>query len=127
LKGLQQGKSIEHKGKKIDVSKYTNLVKGKKIAFIFDTAYNENCLKIAKDADVLISEACFSEEDEKLAEERDHLTDAQAATIAKKSKVNKLILTHVSQRYPSKKIIVDEAKKIFKNTELAHDFMSVEI
>lgn len=128
LKDLQEGKDGKFEGKKIELKKYTKEIQGKRISFIFDTMINENCLDIAEDADVLISEACFLKPEEALAEERFHLTAEQIANIAKKANVKKLILTHISQRYDRKeKLILDEAKKIFKNSELAKDFMKIEI
>jgi ribonuclease Z len=56
-----------------------------------------------------------------------HLTAKQAAEIAKKAKVKQLYLVHTSQRYKSAKLLVDEAKKVFKNTKEAKDFMKIEI
>jgi len=62
------------------------------------------------------------------AREYKHLTAKQAAEIAKKSNSKKLILTHVSQRYSRKpEKILNEAKKIFKNSSLAHDLEVIEI
>ena len=56
------------------------------------------------------------------------MTAKQAATVAKKAKAKKLLLIHLSQRYAKDpKPILDEAKKIFKNTELAEDFMKIKI
>lgn len=128
LKELQQGKNIKFKEKTIDAKKYTDLIPGKKVSFILDTSYNENCINIAKNADVLISEACFLKEHENLAKEREHLTAEQVATIAKKAHVKKLLLTHISQRYSKdNSIVLKEAKRIFKNSELAKDFMKIKI
>lgn len=124
---LQQGKNIMFKGKKILASKATTIKKGKKIAFIFDTLANENCAKAAKNSDLLVSEATFlSTEHADKARERGHLTAKQAALIAKKSGTKKLLLTHISQRYAkNNQVILEEAKKIFKNSELAKDFMRI--
>ena len=52
---------------------------------------------------------------------------ADAATIAKKAKAKKLILTHFSQRYKDTNELQKEAEKIFKNTECAHDFLTVQV
>jgi len=127
LKELQKGKDIAVNGKKILASKATTLKKGKKITFIFDTLLNENCVKAAENADLLIAEATFfDKEHADLAKERRHLTAKQAATIAKKAKAKELILTHISQRYSKKEqLLLEEAKKIFKNTKLANDFMKI--
>lgn len=129
LTELQQGKNIKFKGKIIKAKNATTIKKGKKVSFIFDTLINENCIKVAKNADLLIAEATFLEAEHKdKALERSHLTAKQTATIAKKAKVKKLILTHISQRYSkNNKVILQEAKKVFKNSELARDFMKIEL
>ena len=55
-----------------------------------------------------------------------HLTSSDAATIAKRAKVKKLILTHISHRYEKHySKVLNEARKIFKNTTLAEDFDKV--
>ena len=61
------------------------------------------------------------------AEEDGHSTPDQAAKHAKKSKVKKLILTHISARYEDTSILLEQAQKIFKNTQVAEDFMKIEI
>jgi ribonuclease Z len=128
LQELQNGKDIKFKDKIIQVKRYTTLVPGKKISFIFDTAYNENCVRAAKDADLLIEESTFGKEHEDKAQERQHLTAEQSATIAKKANVKKLLLAHISQRYSGKEtIVLEEAKKIFKASELAKDFMKIKV
>jgi ribonuclease Z len=125
---LTKGKDIEIDGKKIKSKDYTYRQEGKKIAFLFDTGVCKNAEKLAKDADLLISESTYSDEDKELAIEHKHLTSVQAARIAKKAKAKKLILTHISQRYENREgILVKEAKKVFGNVEISHDFMKVEV
>ena len=58
---------------------------------------------------------------------RKHLTAELAAKIAKQAKAKKLILTHFSQRYKDIKQLEIEAKKIFKNTILAEDFLQINV
>jgi ribonuclease Z len=128
LKKLQEGKDITHEGKKIKASQVSYTEPGRKITIILDTAYNEDAVKLAKDSDLLVCESSFSNEEKAMAHERKHLTSVEAATIAKKAKVKALVLTHISQRYEAKpKIILDEAKKVFKNTTLAKDLDVVEL
>lgn len=128
LGDLHRGKDIVFNGKKIKASSVRYSEKGKKISFVLDTSINENAIKLAKDSNLLITEASFSEEELMRAKEYKHMTAMQAAQIAKKSNSKKLILTHISQRYENNfSIIEKEAKKVFKNVSLAKDFMSVEI
>ncbi len=122
---LQKGKDITFKGKKITADKATILKKGKKISFIFDTELTQNCIEISKNADLLIAEATYESDLEEKAKEYKHLTSEQSAIIAKKAKVNALILTHFSQRYKTPDQSLKEAKKIFKNTQAAKDFLEI--
>jgi len=125
---LQKGKDIKINGKTVKAKDLIYKEKGKKIAIILDTALTNECYKAAENADLLIAEATYSEQDKDLAKENKHLTAEEAAKIAKKAKVKKLILTHISQRYQkNEKILLEEAKKIFKNTELAEDLMKIEV
>ena len=124
---LQQGRNIVYKGKEIKAKDATYLIPGKKITLILDTIPCKNCVKAAKNSDLLIAEATFSDELKEKARLFKHLTAAQSAQIAKTSKSKKLILTHFSQRYKDVKILEKEAKKIFKNTILAYDFMKIEL
>ncbi len=125
---LQKGKDIIWKDKKIKTEELTYLQKGKKITFIFDTKINSNCEKIAKNSDLLICESTYTEKEKEQAEEYKHLTARQAAETAKKSKVERLILTHISQRYDNREmLILNEARKIFPKTEIAEDLMKIEV
>ena len=122
LKDLQKGKDIIWKGKKISASKATKVTKGKKVSFITDTKYTLNAIKAAKDSDLLICESTWKDELIKKTENFKHMTSKQAAEIAKKANVKRLILTHFSQRYKDTKDIEKEAKKVFKNVVCANDF-----
>jgi ribonuclease Z len=128
---LAQGKNIKVNNKLIKSSDLTYIEKGKKISFIFDTKMCNNAKKLAKNSNLSIIEATFlenSEDGKEKANEYKHLTAAQAGRIAKEEKVKELILTHFSQRYERKeKLLLDEAKKFFKNTKISQDFMNLEI
>ncbi len=127
LGDLQKGKDIEWEGKKILVTKATYLTEEQKLVFINDTGFDQSCIDLAKDADLLISESTFGEEEQEKAKEYKHLTATQAATIAKKAKAKRLILTHFSQRYKDTNQLLTEAKAVFKNVECAEDFLKVSI
>lgn len=117
-----------HNEKKYLAKNLTYTEKGKKISFVLDTMFNNKITPFVKDSDLLISESSFSSEHEKLARAYKHLTAKQSAEIAKKGRVKKLILTHLSQRYsqhPEK--ILTEAKKVFKNTLIAKDLDVAEV
>ena len=124
---LQQRKNIMLNGKKISYKEVTYKVEGIKIAYISDTVFCKNTIKIAKNADLLIAESTYESSLEERAEEYKHLTAQQAATVASKSNVKKLVLTHFSQRYKDVNVILDDAKQVFDNTILAKDFMNIKL
>lgn len=129
LSDLSKGKDIKYNGKTYKAKDLTYIEKGKKISFIFDTKKIPSLIKLAKDSDILISESTFSDEIKEKANEYFHLTAKQAGEIAKKSKSKKLILAHISGRYEKDnfKKILNEAKKVFKSTKIAHDFDIIEL
>jgi len=128
---LAKGKDIIWNEKKIKAKDLMYKQEQKKITIIMDTIINKNMEKIAENSDLLICESTFMEDSEKgkdLAADYSHLTAKQAAETAKKSKSKKLILTHLSQRYQGKeKLILEEAKKVFKDTIVAEDLSKVEV
>jgi ribonuclease Z len=124
---LADGKDIMWKGKKIVASKATYMQPGKKLTYIIDSAYAENLIDFSKNSDLLVCEATFTNEMKAEAKEFGHMTAADAATIAKKAHVKKLVITHFSQRYKTSDELLKEAKKIFANTIAAKDFMQFDI
>ena len=119
---LKEGRNITYKGKKYLAKNLTMREGDMKISFIFDTSMNKEIVPFVANSDLLISEATFSSELEEKAKEHKHLTAKQSAEIAKKAKAKKLVLTHISQRYKKEpKKILNDAKKIFKNSFLVKD------
>jgi len=128
LSNLKQGKSIIYNGKKYSAKDLTYNEKGTKISFVFDTSLNINIIPFVKDSDLLISESTFIDEIREKAKEHKHLTAKQAAEIAKKSESKKLILIHIGQRYERDlNVVLNEAKKVFKNSALVNDLDVVEV
>jgi ribonuclease Z len=129
LGDLAKGKDITlENGKKVKAKDIVYLDKGKKISIVLDTKLIPNCYKIAEDADLLIAEAVYLKQEAELADLHEHLTAEQAGDIAKKAKAKKLYLSHLSQRYDgSEKLVLNEAKKKFKNVFIAEDLMETEI
>ena len=88
-------------------------------AFCSDTSYNEKIIPIIQDVDLLYHEATFMEEHKDRAKKTKHSTAIEAATIAKKSNAKHLIIGHFSNRYPDLNLILNEAKTVFENAEIA--------
>ena len=87
----------------------------------------DDLLNLAKNSDILIHDATFDSSLENKANTYGHSTAQQAATIAAKAKVGMLFLTHISPRYKDGEILVEEARKIFSKSYVAHDFMEIEV
>ncbi len=88
-------------------------------AFCSDTLYTESVIDIIKQVDLLYHEATFLDELRPRAAETQHSTAAQAAMIAKKAKVKKLVIGHYSSRYKTLQAHLEEATAIFPNTDVA--------
>ena len=76
---------------------------------------------------MLYHEATFANDSEALAKKTKHSTAEQAALIAKKANVKMLMLGHYSARYTDLKLLLDEAKLVFKNTVLADDGLQINL
>jgi len=102
------------------------LQKGVKLVVVGDAGKTENLIEICRDADALVIESTYLDEDAELAGQFSHLTARQAAELAIKAGVKKLILTHISRRYREKDVL-KEAQAIFPNSVVARDFDSFQI
>jgi ribonuclease Z len=91
-----------------------------------DTSPCEALRVAAHQADVLVHEATFAEEERERAAETGHSTAGQAAALARDAEVGMLALTHFSTRYPVG-LLRDEARAKFANTVLPRDFDTIEI
>jgi len=99
---------------------------GRKIVITGDTAPSDEVVEAAWGADVLVTEATFSEEERDRAAETRHQTAAQAAEAARRANVTLLALTHLSNRYFGGEI-AREAREIFPDTVVPRDFDVVEL
>lgn len=95
----------------------------RKYAFCSDTAYSESIVPIIQGVDLLYHEATFLEEDKARAAQTRHTTAGQAAQIALKANVKKLMLGHYSSRYSDDSLFLEEAVKIFPHTILANELL----
>ncbi len=116
---LARGKVVSIDGKKVDGKKFIYVEKERKVSFVCDTRYNDSIVKFVKVADLLVSEATYSKDEQEIADEYGHLSSVGAAMIAKKGKVGGLVLMHLSQRYDEiPKVILGEAKDYLKGTKI---------
>lgn len=109
----EDGQVVRHE----DLTSVPNKIKT--YAYCSDTKYNESILPLIKNVDLLYHEATFLKEDESKAALRFHSTTNEAALIAKKAGVQKLIIGHFSARYANLQVFLDEANAVFPNSALA--------
>jgi len=126
---LQHGQKVRvPSGKMISPNRVVGASRpGRKIAYSGDTRPMDRLVRLAQNADLLIHEATLSDELLERANEDGHSTPSQAAETAKKARVKRLVLTHVSSRYKNTEELLQQAKKIFPNVEVATDFMKLEL
>src|SRR3989440_7322285 len=99
---------------------------GRKLVLSGDTAPCEALAIAAHEADVLVHEATFAEEERERASQTSHSTARQAAELARGADVRMLALTHISSRYAGPELR-DEARAVFPATEVLRDFDTIEV
>jgi ribonuclease Z len=123
LKKLKKFGKAEWKGKDVRIEEVATVKPGLKVVYSGDTRPCDNLLEISNEADLLIHDGTFLEEEGS----KGHADVKQAAKIAKDAKVKQLVLTHISRRYTDATELEEEARKIFPNTRVAYDFMKVKL
>jgi len=101
-------------------------IAGTKLVYVGDTGRIDNLIEPAREADALIIEATYLQEDAAMADQFSHLTAGQAAQLARAANVGQLYLTHLSRRYREQDILA-EAQAIFPNTTVVHDLDHVQV
>jgi ribonuclease Z len=99
---------------------------GRRVVLAGDTAPCEMTRLVAYEADLLVHEATFLDEEADRAAETRHSTARQAAEVAAAAGVRMLALTHVSPRYGGRELR-DEARAVFENTVVPRDFDRIEV
>jgi ribonuclease Z len=100
---------------------------GRKIVYTGDTKPFEYFGKFAEAADLIIHDCTFDDSLKDKADIDGHSTPTQAASQAKSAKAKKLVLSHISARYPDASLLLEQAKKVFPNSILAEDYLEIEI
>lgn len=126
---LARGESIIWKGRLITPDMVLGEERrGRRVVYTGDTRPSESTVRVAKGADVLIHDASFKEELKDWAIESGHSTAREAAEVARRAGVKKLVLTHISTRYAKDATpLLNEAKEVFKDTIVAEDLMTLEV
>jgi len=100
---------------------------GKRYAFCADTKYDESLLPHIAGFDMIYHETTYLDNLRERAESRFHSTTKQAALIAKKAGVKKLLIGHFSSKYDTLEEFETEAREIFAETRLALEGVCYEV
>jgi ribonuclease Z len=123
LPAIKRGEDyVNEKGDRIPCSwlTYTELP-ARAYAYCSDTCYDEEVIRQVNGVDLLYHESTFLDNMKSRAKETYHSTAMEAATVAVKAKVGKLILGHYSARYVDLNPLLIEARSLFPSTELASE------
>jgi len=99
---------------------------GRTVALTGDTSPSPSTVAAAADAELLIHDASFSEEEVQRAAETGHSTVGQAAAVAREAHVKMLALVHISSRYHVGKVL-EEAQGVYEPTVAPKDFDVIDI
>ncbi len=126
---LQKGEDIVYNGKKIEFSKATHVIRGKKITYTGDAVVTKSLIDFCHDSDVLISESTYanSEREWRDKKEKSHMLAEEAGMLAKESNAKKLYLVHFSKRYSSTEKILSECRSVFDSCFACKDFLKIKI
>ncbi len=127
---LHRGESIELEGgRRVTAAELVGPTRsGRKLVYTADTRPSEKTVEVARDADLLVHEATFDSSEAVRARETGHSTAAEAASIAQRANVERLVITHISARYADQPgRLLDEARAVFPKCDLAKDGWSLEL
>ena len=129
IKDIKQGKDyVTPEGEVIPNARLTRpATPPKRYAYCSDTAYNPAMIPIIEGVDLLYHEATFAECDKARAKETFHSTARQAAEIAQKANVKRLVIGHYSARYDVLTELHNEAKELFPATILGNEGMVLSV
>ena len=125
---LQRGKVVEVDGRKVLPDHVMGAKrKGRKIGISGDTRPTEKLRKFFQDCDLLMFDSTFTDDLTSKAIETFHSTSREAAKLARKAAVKKLILTHISARYNDTETLFQQAREEHQNVQVATDFLIVDV
>ncbi len=102
-------------------------VPGVALAYVLDTRPCDGARLLAAGADLVVHDATFADADAARADATGHSTARGAATVARDAGARRLLLTHISARYPDAGRLVGEARAVFEATEAATEGAAVRL
>jgi len=119
--------AIEVGGRTVRLEQVSEPRRGQAFSLVMDTRPCPGALQLAQGADLLVCESTFLSSEAEEAHDYQHMTAAQAATLARDAAARTLLLTHFSQRYTSLDGFIAEAGAIFPDVVVGPDFTRVPV
>ena len=126
---LHKGETVEVDGRAITPDEVVGPGRpGRRVVYTGDTRPIGATVEHARDADLLIHEATFADEEQDRARETEHSTAREAAEVAREAGAARLVLTHISPRYGTDPFVLErEAREVFPETRVARDGLEIEV
>lgn len=126
---LHRGESVEVDGRVVRPEDVVGAARpGRSIVYTGDTRPVQETIDVARDADLLIHDATFGEDEADRARSTGHSTAREAASVARQAGVQRLCLTHISSRYAENpRELEKEAREVFRPAVVAYDGYEVEV
>lgn len=121
MKDLIDAGYIELDGRVYKIDEFSVIHQGDVFACVLDTKFCQNAILASRNANLLLCESTYLDDQKEMAEKHFHLTSKQAAQIAKQADAKMLVLTHFSARYLDLTLFENEAREIFVNSFAADD------
>ncbi len=99
---------------------------GTRLVHVGDVGRTEELVQICRQADALVIEATYLQDEADMAREFAHLTAQQAGQLAVQAEIKHLILTHISRRYRERDVLA-EARSVFPGAVVARDFDAFQV
>ena len=97
------------------------------MAYCVDTRPCDGAVELARAADLFVCDSTFTDELMVEARRRGHSTARQAAMMARRARARRLLLIHISARYHDPRALLEEARAVFRDVEVAHDLMELQV
>ena len=126
---LHRGESVEVDGRTVTAAEVVGPTRpGRKVVYSGDTRPCRHTVDIARGADLLVHDATFSDDEAERARATGHSTAREAADVAHKAQVKRLVLTHLSARYADDpRPLEREARERFGASMVAYDGLVIEV
>jgi ribonuclease Z len=126
---LHHGQAVDVEGRTVTPEHVVGAARpGRRVVLSGDTRPCDATREMAANADLLVHEATFAQDEAERAAHTGHATAREAAEVAASAGALRLVLTHFSPRYADDpRLLEKEARAVFPETVAAHDGMVVEV